>query len=197
MSEGRLISIVGPPASGKTTLAEHLAAEMPAELIREDYEGNPFLADSYTGPHEARLPAQLFYLLSRVDQLSVASWPAGGLFVSDYGFCQDRLYARERLSADEMRVYDPVHDRLARLVRPPDVLVLLDASEQTLLSRIAERGRDFERAMTADFLSSMRRAYNEAAACAACPVLRVCCDEVDLRQQAERSRLIEEVRQKL
>lgn len=193
----RLISVIGPPASGKTTLAEHLAADLPAELIREDYEGNPFLADSYTGPHEARLPAQLYYLLSRVEQLSSARWPAEGTFVSDYGFCQDRLYARARLTAEEMEVYDPVHARLSRLVRAPDLLVLLDASESALLERIRRRGRAFEKVMTAGFLSSMRRAYNDVIQSAQCPVLAVDGDEADLRREPARTRLVEEVRRKL
>jgi 2-amino-4-hydroxy-6-hydroxymethyldihydropteridine diphosphokinase len=196
-AQATLISVIGPPASGKTTLAEHLAAELPAELIREDYEANPFLPDSYTGPEEARLPAQLFYLLLRVDQLSKARWPAEGIFVSDYGFCQDHLYAWERLAAEEMPVYQAVYKRLAGLVQPPDVLVLLDASPATLLDRIARRGRSFERAITEDFLSAMRRAYNSAVASADCPVLRVDCDEVDLRQDAPRQRLIREIRRRL
>ncbi|HUS90677.1 MAG TPA: deoxynucleoside kinase [Phycisphaerae bacterium] len=193
----KLISIIGPPASGKTTLAEHLAAELPAGMVREDYEGNPFLADSYTGPHEARLPAQLWYLLSRVNQLSAATWPASGLFVSDYGFCQDRIYAGQRLSAEEMRAYDPVHDRFARLVHPPEVLIVLDALPATLLDRIARRGRDFEKVMTGDFLSAMRRAYNGVAASAPCPVLPVNCDAEDLRDPRCRARLVEGIRRHL
>ena len=193
----KLISVIGPPASGKTTLAEQLAAELPAQIIREDYEGNPFLADSYAGPAEARLPAQLFYLLSRVNQLARAAWPAEGLYVSDYGFCQDRLYATHRLSPEELAAYDPVQGRMASLVHRPDMLILLDASTQTLLDRIARRGRPFERAMTGGFLSAMRQAYNEITRRPGCPVLAVDCDEVDLSAPAQRARLIEEIRPNL
>jgi 2-amino-4-hydroxy-6-hydroxymethyldihydropteridine diphosphokinase len=192
-----LISVIGPPASGKTTLAEHLAAELPGELIREDYEGNPFLADSYTGPVEARLPAQLFYLLSRVSQLSRASWPAEGVYVSDYGFCQDRLYACERLAAEDMPAYEAVYERLAGLVHPPDLLILLDASPATLLERIARRGRAFEQVMTGQFISAMRQAYNSVQVFADCPVLTVNCEEEDVREEAARGRLIERIRHEL
>jgi deoxyadenosine/deoxycytidine kinase len=186
-----LVSIIGPPAVGKTTLAEHLADELPARLLREDYEGNPFLAESYLGRAEARLPAQLYYLMSRTSQLSRLGWPAEGLAVSDYGFCQDRVFARQRLDAAELAVYEQVAARMASLVQPPDVLICLDASEATLLARIARRGRAFETAMTGDFLAAMRRAYGAEARAASCAVIEVDCDRVDVRDAAWRRGLAE------
>jgi deoxyadenosine/deoxycytidine kinase len=177
-----LISIIGPPASGKTTLAELLAEALPAGLIREDYLGNPFLAASYTGPAESRLPAQLWYLLSRVNQLASAGWPARGVFVSDYGFCQDRLYALQRLRSPEVAAYEPVHAELSRLVRRPDVLVRLDAAPAALLERIRRRGRRFERVMDAAFLDSMRKAYDEVLSGVGCPVVAIRTDKADVRE---------------
>lgn len=193
----KLISIIGPPASGKTTLAEHLAAELPAALVREDYAGNPFLAESYVGRKEARLPGQLYFLISRVGQLSRSSWPACGLLVSDYGFCQDRIYARVRLGEEDYRLYDPLARRLEGLVHPPDLLIHLDAAEATLLGRIARRGREHEKVMDAEFLAEMRAAYNEAARREACPVIRIDCDAVDFRRDSGRAALLAEVRRKV
>ena len=65
-----------------------LAGEMGAKIVYEDFEGNPFLAASYTGEVDAALPSQIFYLMSRVTQLSQWTWPHEGLVVTDYGFCQ-------------------------------------------------------------------------------------------------------------
>jgi len=189
----KLISIIGPPAAGKTTLAEHLARELPAEMIREDYAGNPFLAESYAGSPQARFPAQLHFLMSRVGQLSVANWFGQGSVISDYGFCQDRIFARMRLGREEYRMYERVAGRLEGLVQPPDLLILLDASNETLLNRIDQRGRTFERVMDAAFLSAIRNACNEAAKAAACPVIRIDCDTIDLRQAAARKPIIEQV----
>lgn len=193
----KLISIIGPPAVGKTTLAEYLSAELPAEMIREDYAGNPFLADSFVGPPETRLPGQLCFLMSRVKQLSLAGWPAEGLFVSDYGFCQDRVYAEAKLGGDDLRLYGRVARRVERLVRPPDVLVGLDAGEDVLLERIAARGRSFERVMTAEFLSGMRAAYNRILAGAACPVVTAESGAADLRDASMRAALAERIKAKL
>lgn len=193
----KLVSVIGPVGVGKTTLGEWLAEALPASLIREDYEGNPFLAESYLGGGEALLPAQLYYLMSRVSQLARTSWPGEGIVVSDYGFCQDRLFAEMRLTAGEMSLYEQALDRLLPAVRPPDVLVCLDAGEATLLSRIASRGRSFEKGIDAAFLAAQRAAYQRVASTAECPVIRVDCDAEDLLQSGPRERLLAGLRETL
>jgi deoxyadenosine/deoxycytidine kinase len=192
-----LVSVIGPPAVGKTTLAERLAGELPAELLREDYAGNPFLADAYAGVARARLPSQLHFLMSRVGQLSLLGWPAGGVRVTDYGFCQDRIFAKATLSQDDWKVYERTATRLGRLVKPPDVLIHLDADEATLLARMAARGRPHERFITAEFLSAMRQSYAQAAGEADCCVLRADAGRTDLRAAEAAGPLVEQVRSAL
>jgi deoxyadenosine/deoxycytidine kinase len=193
----RLVSIVGPPSVGKTTLALWLAQALPAEFIREDYEGNPYLADAYAGVAEARLPSQMYFLLSRVEQLAISAWPAGGCFVSDYGFCQDSIFAHTTLTGDDLHAYEKMARRLGGLVQRPDVLIHLDASVATLLDRIARRGRSFEKSITAEFLSSMRQAHARAVAEEAGAVIRVDCDKTDLLDSAARECLLAQLRGKL
>ena len=193
----KLISITGLPASGKTTLAEALAAELPGQIIYEDYTGNPFLAEAYAGDAAAALPSQVYYLMSRVKQLSHWTWPADGLVVTDYGFCQDRIYARATLGEADWAVYAPLADRLEPLVRPPTAIVHLEAPNAMLLERIARRGRQFERGIDAGFLSTMRRAYNDIETRVGCPVLRMACEALDLRRDADRAELVTRIREQL
>jgi deoxyguanosine kinase len=192
-----LIGIIGPPAVGKTTLAELLAAELPAQLLREDWEGNPFLAASYAGDASTRLPGQMYFLLSRVKQLAAAAWPEEGVFVSDYGFCQDRIFARERLGRDEFDAYDAVARRLVRVVQPADLLIHLDARTTTLMGRLASRGRDFERVMDEEFLDDMRGEYSRASLEALCPVIEFDCDVADFRQRSVLADLAARIRKEL
>lgn len=192
-----LISIIGPPAVGKTTLAELLAADLSAAVIFEDYQGNEFLSESYTGGGDALLPAQLYYLLSRIGQLSVKSLPADGLFISDYGFCQDMLFARARLTDKHFQLYSRIAARLEALVHPPDIMIHMDADETLLAERIAARGRGFERAMTNEFLARMRCGYNEIQGKAPCPIIRVDCNDTDVTDDSSRRKLVEWIEEKL
>ncbi len=188
-----LISIIGPVAAGKTTLATWLARQLGGTLLREDFEGNPFLSDSYTGNAAAALPAQMYYLLSRVAQLNEARWPEAGIVVSDYGMCQDRIYAAEKLSAEDMATYDALARKLVAQTVAPSIIIHLDASVETLLARIVQRGRGFEQAMDEALLSRMRLAYNDIERQCSCPVFRVNTDAIDLLGDTARQELLTEV----
>ncbi len=193
----KLISVIGPPAAGKTTLAEYLATALPGELIREDYTGNPFLSESYIGDADSRLPNELYFLISRVRQLSAADWPSSGTFVSDYGFCQDPMFARLLLSEEDFRLYQRVAHRCERFVHPPDLLVCLDASAEVLLARIAERGREYEKTMTIEFLSAMRTEYDTLPAWATCPTVTIDTEAADIRDAEQCEKLLPTIREKL
>jgi len=195
--QAKLISVIGPPAVGKTTLAGYLADELPAEFVKEDYQGNPFLVDSYLGGKQARLPAQLYFLLSRVRQLSAAELPESGLAVSDYGYCQDGLFARLRLSRADFELYQAVAKRVGDMVCRPAMLICMDASVEELTGRIARRGRAYEESISKRLLSAMRKEYRTVAASATCSVIEVDTEALDIRDGRQRSKLIDEIRQRL
>lgn len=192
-----LVSIMGPPASGKTTLAENLAGLLPARIIREDYTGNPFLADSYTHNGRAKLPGQLYFLLSRVNQLSRRELSSAGLCVSDYAFCQDAIFASLRLSESDMQAYSAVAERVAQSVRSPDVIIWLRAPVKLLLERIAARARDYEKAMSAEFLDEISKQYAIASDNMDCSVIELDSESVNVRDIAECRRIGRKVREKL
>ena len=193
----RLISIIGPPASGKTTLAQWLAQVLPARLVLEDYAGNPFLPQSYLGQQDLALPAQVCFLFSRLAQLKRDAWPADGLVVSDYGFCQDSVYASRNLAGADWDSYRRLAEQVERAVKPPDVLIHLDAPEPVLLERIARRGRSYERAFSAEFLAGLRESYRQFCPGGDCKVIRLDSVEVNLLDGAQRASVLDRVKQAL
>jgi deoxyadenosine/deoxycytidine kinase len=174
-----------------------LSRALKARLIREDYAGNPFLEEAWLGRADLALPAQLYFLFSRVGQLSLATWPADGVAVSDYGFCQDAVYARRSLSGQDLVIYRRLAQPAGQLVKPPEALVHLDADETLLLERIRQRGRRHETAFDAPFLAEMRRAYRQVAQTARCPVLTIDTGAVNLLQEPGRAGLLAAVRSAL
>jgi deoxyadenosine/deoxycytidine kinase len=193
-----LVSVVGPPAAGKTTVARSLARLLDARLIREDYKGNPFLPQAYVSGGEANLPCQLYFLMTRARQLALCDWPEEGLAVSDYDFCQDGIYARRRLEAEDFALYRRIAVRVEPHVRKADVMIHLDAGTPELLRRIHCRGRTFEKAMTEGFLEEIRRAYHKPELDqAARRLIRVDTEKTDLRDEEEVMRLAKKVRELL
>ena len=178
----KLLSVIGPPAAGKTTLAGRLAGILGASLICEDFEGNPHLAGSYLGKADAMLPAQRYYLNSRATQLALTNWPKGGVVVSDYGFCQDGLYASARLSADDLAQYEADAAKVADTIKSPDLVVHVDASVMLMHRRVEQRKREFEKAFTPEFLRTIRLAHREIVATLDCPVVFIDGDTQDLRR---------------
>jgi len=186
-----LISIIGPPASGKTTVAEWLAQSIPARLVKEDFAGNPYLAEFFLGRKDLALPSQLYFLFSRLGQLKHAEFADGDVTVSDYGFCQDAIYARYGLADEEFALYSRLAAPMANLIKPPDAVIHLDADESVLLERIADRGRQYERSFTAAFLSWMRQRYAEVVPKLSCPVISVDMARVDVRSDQGRKWLMD------
>lgn len=188
-----LISIIGPPGSGKTTLAEFIHRRLDARIIYEDYQGNIFLADSYEGQVRSVLAAQLYFLFSRVKQLACDTFGESGIVVSDYGFCQDRIYAQSKLSRDDLKIYESLAGNIEWKVKPPSLIIHLDAPLDELKRRISARGRDFEKAFSDDFLCDIRSAYTDIEKRLGCPVISIDTAARDIRNDDEREKLISEI----
>jgi deoxyguanosine kinase len=157
----RFIAIEGPIGVGKTTLASRLAATLGAELVLERPEDNPFLERFYRNPRAGALPAQLYFLFQRLQQLSALKQQ--DLFapvrVADYLIDKDRLFARTTLDEEEYRLYEQVYGRLASDVPRPDLVIYLQARVDVLLGRIARRGVRYEQFISRAYLERLNDAY--------------------------------------
>ena len=161
MPAQRYIVVEGPIGVGKTSLAKRLAGTLEAELVLEQDAQNPFLERFYKNPKAGALPAQLFFLFQRAQQLG--SLKQQDLFaprrVADYLFEKDRLFASLTLDQAEMSLYEQVASRLDVDPPRPDLVVYLQAPVETLLARIAKRGIGYESGIDANYLSRLNDAY--------------------------------------
>jgi len=157
------LCIEGVLGVGKTSLCSFLGRQLSARVVREDVEGNPFLAKFYSDRRAYAFQTQLWFLLSRHRQLSemVAQQDLfHAVTVSDYMFAKDYIFASMNLEDDELALYTGIARTLETSVPHPDLVVYLQASTETLLRRIDKRGRPYESGIDEEYINDLNEAYN-------------------------------------
>lgn len=176
------IAIEGVIGVGKTTLASRLQTEYNATLLLEIFEENPFLAPFYTDPERYAFPVQVRFLLSRYYQQRRLDDLVGRVpVVSDYLFAKDRLFAQMNLKADEWATYELLYLTLAPHIPAPTLTIYLRASVDTLMHRIAQRGRDYEKNMARSYIAELADNYEHYfTTFDATPLLTIDTDDLDI-----------------
>jgi len=160
-TEHQFIVVEGPIGVGKTSLARRLAESLSAQPVLEDASQNPFLERFYKSPRSGALPAQLYFLFQRCQQLGALNQQ--DLFaqvrVADYLLEKDRLFARLTLDDAEFALYEQIYARLDVQAPKPDLVVYLQAPVDVLLERISRRGIAYEQHIERDYLVRLNEAY--------------------------------------
>jgi deoxyguanosine kinase len=190
------IAIEGVIGVGKTTLARMLQNRFDAEVLLEVFEENPFLSDFYEDRARYAFQTQIFFLLSRYHQQNSSIPQAlaeGRSLISDYTFAKDALFARINIKGDELDMYHRVHEALGEKIPKPDLLVYLQASTDTLMQRIAQRDRPYERQMERDYIHELNMAYDDffSKPFDHTPILKIDSNELNIIQNPEHLKSIE------
>lgn len=157
------IAVEGPIGVGKTTLAKKLAHSFQGEILLEKAEDNPFLEKFYQDPKTGALPAQLYFLFQRSQQLKEVVQE--DLFISrrvtDYLMAKDRLFAQVTLTPEELNLYEQVYKNITIDAPTPDLVIYLQAPVNVLLKRIRKRGVNMEFSITEEYLEKLSNAYTD------------------------------------
>jgi len=155
------IVVEGVIGAGKTSLARRLAESARAELLLEDPNANPFLERFYRDSARYALPTQLFFLFQRATQLRELAQRDlfEHQFVADFLLDKDPIFASLTLNDEELQLYRQIYASLAPQSPVPDLVILLEAKPDTLIERIARRGRPIEAAISEPYLIELAQAY--------------------------------------
>ena len=159
----RYIAIDGPIGAGKTSLAKRLASLWDAQVVLEQPEENPFLADFYRNAGQHAFQTQVFFLLQRIRQLQAPLDPAllEGRFVADFMLEKDMLFAGLTLAGEELALYETLYLQLRPQARLRDLVIHLQAAPEILQARIAERGVAMEEGISLDYLQRLSECYSQ------------------------------------
>jgi len=156
----RYIAVEGPIRVGKSTLARILAERMHARRIVDCDEDNPFLADFYLEKTGAAFSAQMYFLNERYQRLRDAfAAERSGAVVADFIFEKDKIFAYLNLGNEELKLYERFFARFAAEVRPPELVIYLQATPEVLRERVAKKAAASESRISLEYLEEVARAY--------------------------------------
>ncbi|WP_339252633.1 deoxynucleoside kinase [Sporosarcina sp. FSL W8-0480] len=186
------ITVEGPIGVGKTTLSKAIAEAQRFHQLSEIVDENPFLNKFYDDIEEWSFQTEMFFLCNRYKQLSDIRKQfisERRPVVADYHIFKNLIFARRTLPADEYAKYEEIYHILTRDMPVPNVIIYLHASLDTLMKRIALRGRDFEKKIDPLYLERLADDYEVfitdfEAAHPEIPVLRFNGDEIDFVNEA-------------
>ncbi|MGE7930786.1 deoxynucleoside kinase [Lysinibacillus xylanilyticus] len=157
------VTVEGPIGVGKTSLSKELAATFNYHLLKEIVDENPFLNKFYEDIEEWSFQTEMFFLCNRYKQLSdikkfrlMNDKPV----VADYHIFKNLIFAKRTLVSTEYDKYEEIYKILTKDMPVPNVVVYLHASVDTLMKRIAMRGREFEKMISRDYMEQLVADYH-------------------------------------
>jgi deoxyadenosine/deoxycytidine kinase len=192
------VAIAGNIGVGKSSLTGLLSERLGWEPFFEAVADNPYLADFYQDMRRWSFHSQIFFLSRRVRHHHQLLQRPNSV-VQDRTVYEDaeifahNLYRQELMDERDYQSYRELREVLTLLLPPPDLVVYLRASGPTLGSRIARRGRSFERTITPEYLEQLNELYEQwITQFGLCPILTIPSDSLDFVSNSHHLDLIVE-----
>lgn len=181
----KFIAIAGNIGVGKSTLVELLCEKLRWTPFFEPVAQNPYLSDFYKDMQAWAFQSQIFFLTHRLRaHHQLALYPTS--VIQDRSVYEDaeifahNLFLQGHIRPRDYQTYRELYLTLIEFLPPPDLVIYLRASVNTLSQRITKRGRDYERTIPHDYLSSLNELYETwIFNYTLCPVLSVPADQID------------------
>ena len=166
MKENPFVGLAGNIGVGKTTFTELIAEKLGWIPYYESVADNPYLIDFYRDMSRWSFNLQVYFLHKRFKTHHEMSMSNGGV-IQDRTIYEDvEIFARNLQEMNFMDKRDWENYRglfsiMTSYLRQPDLIIYLKASTDTLLSRIKNRSRDYEKSIDPEYLHTLNVAYNK------------------------------------
>jgi deoxyadenosine/deoxycytidine kinase len=130
----------------------------------ESVEDNPYLADFYADMKRWSFNLQVYFLSKRFNDHKQIVEGAESV-IQDRSIYEDaEIFARNlneigNMNDRDYTNYVELYKVMTQYLRPPDLLIYLDARIDTLIKQIARRGRDYEQSIPQAYLEQLSGLY--------------------------------------
>jgi deoxyadenosine/deoxycytidine kinase len=163
------LAVAGNIGVGKTHLTRYLGERLGWEVFYEPVIDNPYLDDFYADMTRWSFHLQVFFLSRRFEMHrkmmeNLLSCVQDRTIYEDAEVFARTLHANGAMDDRDFENYQSLFACMTSYLRPPDTVIYLRASVDTLLRRIQQRGRDCERNIDPSYLQMLSDAYDDWAA---------------------------------
>jgi deoxyadenosine/deoxycytidine kinase len=181
----KYIVVAGNIGVGKSTLVQLLCQRLGWDPFYEPVTENPYLADFYRDMGTWSFHSQVFFLAHRL-QIQHSILKLTRSVIQDRSIYEDaeifarNLYHQGHLSQRDYDAYCTLYQAVSDFLPPPDLVIYLRASVSTLIARIEQRNREYEQAISPEYLQQLNNLYRQwIDRFTLCPVLTVPADDLD------------------
>ncbi len=160
------IAVAGNIGAGKTTLTELLSKHYKWIPQFEDVDHNPYLNDFYDDMPRWSFNLQVYFLNNRLKQLleierGTQTIIQDRTIYEDANIFAPNLHQMGLMSKRDYDNYYSLFETVKSMVKPPDLLIYLNASVPTLVAQIQKRGREYEENIRLEYLKKLNEFYNQ------------------------------------
>lgn len=181
----KFIAVAGNIGVGKSTLVEMISDRLECQPFYEPVAENPYISDFYKNMPAWSFQSQIFFLTHRL-RIHHELLHVQGSVIQDRSIYEDaevfarNLYVQGNMADRDYNTYRSLYLTLAETLPPPDLVIYLRASVDTLLKRIALRNRDYEQSIAPAYLENLNGLYDSwIDHFTLCPILTVPADDLD------------------
>ena len=164
MSKKAFVAVAGNIGSGKSSLTRLLSTAHGWTPMYESVEDNPYLSDFYKDMRRWSFQLQVYFLSNRFRSHKAITEGSQSVVLDRVIYEDAEIFARNLFEIGNMEERDynnyvALYNVMTEYLHPPDLLIYLRASVNTLVRQISLRGRDFEQSIKREYLEQLNRHY--------------------------------------